>query len=76
MIVSRFLTLVIAMGFKETRIAAGFTQEMVATALGIRRSTVAMWELGKSMPRADKLRALARLYGCAVEALLKGKPSD
>lgn len=73
MIVSRFLTLVIAMGFKATRIAAGFTQEMAATALGIRRSTVAMWESGRSLPRADKLQALARLYGCTVEDLLKDK---
>ena len=59
------------MGFKTTRIAAGFTQEMVAAALGIQRSTVAMWEAGRSLPRADKLRALSRLYGCTADDLLK-----
>jgi len=28
-----------------------------------------MWEIGKSMPRADKLPALAKILGCTISDL-------
>lgn len=51
------------------RMTAKLTQQDVARALGIRRSTVAMWERGTAMPRADKLPELAKLYGCSIDDL-------
>ena len=48
------------------------TQMDVATALNIGRTTVAMWETGESMPRAEKLIQLAKLFNCTVDELLKG----
>lgn len=56
---------------KKMRERAKLTQQAVADELGTDRSTVAKWETGAALPRADKLLALARLYGCTVEALLE-----
>ena len=48
------------------------TQEQLARDLGVRRSTVAMWETGKAMPRAALLPKLADILGCTVDELLRG----
>lgn len=55
---------------KQHRMRAGLRQEDIAEKLGIDRSTVAKWEAGESLPRADKLPQLARLLGCTVDDLL------
>lgn len=60
-----------AESMKVFREKAGLSQAAVADALGIRQSTVAMWETGANIPRAEKLPALAKLYGCTVDDLLK-----
>lgn len=46
---------------ERLRKTAGFTQEEVAEALGIRRETMARWESGQAQPRAPKRAAYARL---------------
>jgi len=56
---------------KQIRKSSGLTQEALAEALNVARSTVAMWEIGVSKPRADKLIALAKLLDCTVDDLLK-----
>ena len=45
------------------------SQEEVAAALGIRQSTLAMYERGSRTPRDEIKLALARYYGCSVEAI-------
>lgn len=57
--------------FEERRKAAKMTQEAVAAALGIDRSTVAKWETGRALPTAEKLLRVARLYGCTADALIQ-----
>ncbi|MBR3741451.1 MAG: helix-turn-helix transcriptional regulator [Clostridia bacterium] len=52
------------------------SQAEVAKALGIRQSTVAMWENGTNLPRADKLPALSKLYHCPIEKLLGSKRKE
>lgn len=42
-------------------------QTEVSAALGVDRSTISKWETGEAFPRADKLRALAKLYGCTID---------
>ena len=64
------------MALKEMRLKKGFTQVDVGKRLNIGQSTVAMWESGANMPRADKLLALARLYECTVEELLAENGND
>ena len=56
--------------FAKARINAGLLQEQAAIELHVDRSTIAKWETGVAMPRADKLPAIAKLYGCSVGALL------
>lgn len=51
--------------------SAGLTQDNLAERLGVVRTTVAMWETGKSIPRADLLPDLAKILGCSIEDLLQ-----
>ncbi len=50
----------------------GILQDELAKEMGIDRSTVAKWETGAAMPRADKLLKLAEIFECSVDELLKG----
>lgn len=59
------------MKFVLLRKAANLTQADVAKKIGVAQSTVAMWESGENMPRADKLLLLANLYGCTIDELLR-----
>ena len=61
---------------KEAREKAGLTQQDLANELGVGQSTVAMWETQKSLPRTDKLPALAKILDCTIDELLKGEDND
>lgn len=47
------------------------TQSEAAKALGVEPSAVGKWERGEAKPRIERLPAIAELYGCTVEDLLK-----
>lgn len=64
------------MTIKAKRLEAGHTQEYVAKELAVDRSTIAKWEAGESMPRADKLPRLAKLFGCTIDDLFTEAASD
>ena len=56
---------------KERRLRGAIpTQQEVAKRLGVKPGAVSKWETGRTMPRVDKLPAIAKLYGCTVEELL------
>lgn len=55
------------------REAKGITQQEMATALNIDRSTVAKWELSRAFPRAEMLPAIARLLECKIDDLYGGE---
>lgn len=57
------------MRIAELRKARGMGQLEVAEALGVTQGAVAAWELGRNIPTADKLPALARLLGVKIEDL-------
>ena len=57
------------MKIKDFRMTKNLTQEEVADALGVQRTTVTMWETGKSVPRTELLPRLAELFGCTVDEL-------
>ena len=61
---------------EKIRKAKGLSQENVAQACGVDRSTVTKWENGNFMPRAEKLPALAKFLGCTIEELLKEGDKD
>lgn len=49
--------------FRDMRSLAHLRQSDVAKALGVKQTTISMWETGKSLPRADMLPDIAQLYG-------------
>lgn len=58
------------MSFKGARERSGLTQRDLATELGIDQSTVSLWEVGKTQPRAKLLPHLASILGCTIDELL------
>lgn len=57
------------MNIQGLRLSQNMTQDVLAEHLGVTRSTIAMWETGKAMPRADKLPEIAKVLGCEVSDL-------
>ena len=57
------------MSIKTVRESKNLTQQYIANELGISRTSVAMWETGEAMPRADKLPELAKILGCTIDDL-------
>ena len=62
------------MDFKKARESAGLTQQAAADLFGVKRTTVTMWETGKSLPRAELLPLIARTYDCEISELLGNPP--
>ncbi len=56
---------------KELRQSKKMTQAELAKLLGIDRTTVTQWEIGKNMPRAKMLLQLADIFECDVDYLLR-----
>ena len=55
---------------KQLRREKELTQAQLAAELNVASSTIAMWETGKTSPRAEALPKLATLLGCTVDDLL------
>ena len=55
---------------KAARKKAGFTQAQIADKLGVSVKMVSFWEMGRSIPRADRLTGLAGLYSTPAESLV------
>lgn len=58
------------MNFKKMREAKGLTQKQASFEFGVDRTTIAKWETGKSLPRAELLPKIATVYGCEIGQLL------
>lgn len=56
--------------FSNIRGEAGYTQEALAAALGVERSTVGKWETGAAYPRIPQLRKIAELLNCTEQMIL------
>ncbi len=56
---------------KELRKVHGYTQDYVASALGIVRQTYSHYESGRRTPGSDTLFKLAGLYGISVDDLMQ-----
>lgn len=56
--------------FTQLRKERGYTQETLAKALGISRSTVGMYESGKRTPDSEDLEKLADFFNVDVDYLL------
>ncbi len=60
--------------FYELRTIHGYTQEDVATYLGIHRTAYNKCETGRTYPSIDTIRALCRLYGVTADCLVGDEP--
>lgn len=58
---------------KTLREKMNMTQTELAEKVGIKRSTVAMWETGGNMPTAAKLPAIAKALNCTIDDLYQSK---
>ena len=58
------------MNLGRIRKEKGYTQEKLAKALHVARSTVAMWETSGTSPDAGQLAAMATLLGVSVDEIL------
>lgn len=54
---------------KSLRVACGFTQNVVAAALGVSRPTYSYYESGKTVPDVETLTKLAKIYGVSFGQL-------
>lgn len=61
---------------REVRLMRGLTQQEVADALGVAKSTYNMYESGKREPDVVKIRKLAKILNVTGDVLLGLEPID
>lgn len=61
---------------KELRMEKGLSQEELAKALFVHRTTVNKWENGNVIPLNDKLLLIANYFDISVDELLNGKRNE
>lgn len=54
---------------RAARVNKDFSQDQVAKAINISKSTLQSWENGRTSPTAGRLKALAELYECPIELI-------
>lgn len=59
------------MSFAEIRKARHYTQKRLAESIGVRQSTVAMWETKRSYPCMKHLLALSDLLEVSLDTLYR-----
>ncbi len=55
---------------KTLRELGSITQKQLAQKLGVKQSTVAMWETGKAFPKYNNLLKLSKVFNCGAEDLI------
>ena len=64
------------MDIRSRRMSLNMTQSELSGVLGVSRSALAMWETGKSLPRAELLPKIAQILNCSVDELLRGERNE
>lgn len=52
------------------RVNAGLTQNQAAKALNVNKKTLGKWEKGESIPKADKIDPICKLYGIPYDNIV------
>lgn len=60
----------VAVRIKTIRKKAGVTQVQLASALGVSKGTVAMWEVGARHPRPTEVYKMAQFFHCRMDYIL------
>ncbi|PNH14187.1 helix-turn-helix domain-containing protein [Acinetobacter baumannii] len=61
---------------KNQRKSKKLTQQQVADAIGVSKTSVIYWEKDENLPKHDSLMALAQILGVTSDYLLHGKGGD
>lgn len=61
---------------KNQRKSKKLTQQQVADAIGVSKTSVIYWEKDENLPKHDSLMALAQILGVTSDYLLYGKDND
>ncbi|HHP8293155.1 TPA: LexA family protein [Acinetobacter baumannii] len=61
---------------KNLRKSKKLTQQQVADAIGVSKTSVIYWEKDENLPKYDSLMTLAQILGVTSDYLLSGKGSD
>ena len=61
---------------QKYRRLAGLSQEQLAEQMAVSRQAVSKWELGDTIPDADRIVQLAQLFGITTDTLLLGEPTS
>ncbi len=56
---------------KQKRIEATLSQRELAKMLGVKSTTVSMWEVGTNLPKANTLINMSKIFNCTVDELLQ-----
>lgn len=56
----------------QYRKANGYSQEELASKIGVSRQAISKWERGESSPDTDNLITLAKLYNITIDELING----
>lgn len=57
------------MKIRELRIAAGMTQQELASRMAVNQTAVSQWERNAVLPSSDRLPDLADALNCTIDAL-------
>lgn len=55
------------MTLKDARVNAGLSRQQAASAIGVRKETIANWESGNSLPNVRYLPTIETLYGAKYD---------
>lgn len=61
---------------KQYRKTSGLTQLQTARKIGISLDSIKRYESGASEPRATELRKMSELFGCTIDELVGGNPTQ
>ena len=59
------------MNLKKIREALNITQQELSKKINVPQPTIASWETGRALPRAEKLPEIAKALGCTIDELMK-----
>jgi len=57
------------LNIKKRRLQLGISQQQLANAVGVDRSAVSQWENGKTLPRSNRLKLLAKTLKTTIGKL-------
>lgn len=60
----------VSVRIKTLRKKAGVTQVQLASALGVSKGTIAMWEVGARHPRTADVYKMAQFFHCRMDYIL------